>query len=125
MDKKVWIRWIERRINGKVGAYPTPTGLIPKYEDLAKLFEKELATGYSRDDYELQFAVRVPELIEKLEIVEKFYQEETSAVPKEIFEMIEAQRGLLLEAQNRYGEDYISPFKFEDYEVPESLTKPF
>jgi len=121
MDKKVWIRWIERRINGKVGAYATPIGLIPKYEDLAELFEKELATGYSKDNYELQFAVRVPELIEKLEIVEKFYQKETSAVPKEIFEMIEAQRGLLLEAQKRYGEDYISPFKFEDYEVPESL----
>jgi phosphoenolpyruvate carboxykinase (GTP) len=77
MDKKVWIRWIERRINGEVGAYPTPIGLIPKYEDLAELFEKELATGYSKDQYELQFVMRVPELIEKLEIVEEFYKKET------------------------------------------------
>jgi phosphoenolpyruvate carboxykinase (GTP) len=125
MDKKVWIRWIERRINGEVGAYPTPTGLIPKYEDLAELFEKELATGYSKDQYELQFVMRVPELIEKLEIVEEFYKKETRVVPKEIFEMIDAQRGLLVEAQKKYGEDHISPFKFKDYEVPESLTKPF
>ena len=125
MDKKVWIRWIERRINGEVGAYPTPTGLIPKYEDLAELFEKELATGYSKDQYELQFVMRMPELIEKLEIVEEFYKKETRVVPKEIFEMIDAQRGLLVEAQKKYGEDHISPFKFKDYEMPESLTKPF
>jgi phosphoenolpyruvate carboxykinase (GTP) len=125
MDKKVWIRWIERRINGEVGAYPTPTGLIPKYEDLAELFEKELATGYSKDQYELQFVMRMPELIEKLEIVEEFYKKETRVVPKEIFEMIDAQRGLLVEAQKKYGEDHISPFKFKDYEMPESLKKPF
>jgi phosphoenolpyruvate carboxykinase (GTP) len=125
MDKKVWIRWIERRIKGEVGAYATPTGFIPKYEDLAELFEKELATSYSQDQYGLQFVMRVPELLEKLEIVEKFYQQETSTVPKEIFEMIDAQRDLLLEAQKTYGEDHISPFKFKDYEVPQSLTKPF
>jgi phosphoenolpyruvate carboxykinase (GTP) len=124
MDKKVWIRWIERRIKGEVGAYPTPTGLIPKYEDLAELFDKELATGYSKDQYELQFAMRVPELLEKLEIVEEFYKKETR-IPKEIFEMIVAQRSLLVEAQKKYGEDHISPFKFKDYQVPESLTKPF
>jgi hypothetical protein len=69
--------------------------------------------------------MRVPELIDKLEIVEEFYQKETSIVPKEIFEMIHAQRGLLLEAQKTYGEDHISPFKFENFGVPESLTKPF
>jgi len=108
-----------------VGAYPTPIGLIPKYEDLAELFEKELATGYSRDQYELQFVMRVPELVEKLEIVEEFYKKETRVVPKEIFEMIDAQRGLLVAAQKKYGEDHISPFKFKDYEVPESLKKPF
>lgn len=125
MDKKVWIRWIERRINGEVEAYATPTGLIPKYEDLAVLFEKELATGYSRDQYEVQFAMRVPELLEKLEIVREFYRKETSDVPKEIFEMIDAQRGLLIQAQKKHGEDHISPFKFKDYGVPESLTKPF
>jgi phosphoenolpyruvate carboxykinase (GTP) len=125
MDKKVWIRWIERRINGEVGAYATPTGFIPKYEDLSELFERELAASYSRDQYELQFTMRVPELIDKLEIVEEFYQKETSIVPKEIFEMIHAQRGLLLEAQKTYGEDHISPFKFENFGVPESLTKPF
>jgi phosphoenolpyruvate carboxykinase (GTP) len=124
MDKKVWIRWIERRIAGKVGAYATPTGFIPKYEDLAKLFGKELEAGYSEDQYELQFMTRVSELLDKLDIVEEFYQKETSAVPKEIFDMIAIQRELLVEAKNNYG-DNIAPSQFKDYEIPEALTKPF
>jgi phosphoenolpyruvate carboxykinase (GTP) len=124
MDKKVWVRWIERRIAGKVGAYATPTGFIPKYEDLAELFGKELETSYSQDQYDVQFMTRVPELLDKLDIVEAFYQEETSAVPKEIFDMIAIQRELLVEAKNQFGEN-IPPAKFEAYEIPQALTKPF
>jgi phosphoenolpyruvate carboxykinase (GTP) len=124
MDKKVWIRWIERRIAGKVGAYATPTGFIPKYKDLAEFFGKELETSYSQDQYELQFMTRVPELLDKLQIVEEFYQKETSNVPKEIFDMIAIQRGLLVEAKNEFG-DNIVPSKFEEYEMPDALSKPF
>lgn len=124
MDKKVWIRWIERRIRGKLGAYATPTGFIPKYEDLVALFEKELAASYSKEDYELQFTTRGPELLEKLDIAERFFRKETSLVPKELFQMIDIQRRLLLEAQKTYGDD-VSPFRFKDYQVPVSLTQPF
>jgi len=124
MDKKVWIRWIERRIRGKLGAYATPTGFIPKYEDLVELFEKELATSYSKEDYELQFITCVPELLAKLDIAERFFRKETSILPKEIFQMIDIQRRLLLEAQKTYGDD-ISPFRFKDYKVPVPLTQPF
>jgi len=124
MDKKVWIRWVERRIRGKVGAYATPVGSIPTYEDLVELFNKELSASYSKDDYELQFMTRVPELLEKFDIIEEFYHKETSVVPKEIFEMIDTQRRLLLATQKMYG-DNISPFKFKDYKVPVPLTQPF
>jgi len=124
MDKKVWIRWIERRIGGKIGAYATPTGFIPKYEDLVVLFEKELAASYSKEDYELQFTTRGPELLEKLDIAERFFRKETSRVPKEIFQMIDIQRKLLLEVQKTYGDD-VSPFRFKDYQVPVPLTQPF
>ena len=124
MDKKVWVRWIERRICGKLGAYATPTGFIPKYEDLVVLFEKELAASYSKEDYELQFMTRGPELLEKLDIAERFFRKETSLVPKEIFQMIDIQRRLLLEAQKTYGDD-VSPFRFKDYQVPAPLTQPF
>ncbi|MBW2265154.1 MAG: phosphoenolpyruvate carboxykinase (GTP) [Deltaproteobacteria bacterium] len=124
MDKKVWIRWMERRITGKVDAYATPTGFIPKYEDLVRLFEKELDTNYSKEDYELQFMFSMPQLLDKLDIADKYFRGETSAVPKEIFEVIDSQRKLLIEAQEHYGEK-ISPFRFEDYKIPEVLTKPF
>ncbi len=124
MDKKVWVRWMERRINDRVGAYATPTGYIPRYEDLAELFKKELGGNYSKDDYEIQFMIRVPELLDKLDIAERFFKKGTSDVPTEISDMIDIQRKLLLEAQKTYG-DNVSPFKFKDYEVPPPLTKPF
>jgi phosphoenolpyruvate carboxykinase (GTP) len=126
MDKKVWVRWMERRIVGKADAYATPIGFIPKYEDLREFFIKELGTDYSGEDYEQQFMIRAPELLEKFGIVEEFYkkQQETNPVPQEIFKMIDIQRKLLIEAQKKYG-DYISPLKFEDYKVPVELTQPF
>ncbi|MBW2195135.1 MAG: hypothetical protein JRF37_06040, partial [Deltaproteobacteria bacterium] len=102
----------------------TPTGFIPKYEDLVRLFEKELDTNYSKEDYELQFMFSMPQLLDKLDIADKYFRGETSAVPKEIFEVIDSQRKLLIEAQEHYGEK-ISPFRFEDYKMPEALTKPF
>lgn len=124
MDKKVWIRWIERRIADKLDAYATPTGFIPKYDHLADLFNRELGRAYSKEDYEVQFMTRVDQLLEKLDIVESFYQEETSRVPSEIFDMIHKQRKLLLKARDLHG-DNISPFTFEHYEVPVELTKPY
>jgi phosphoenolpyruvate carboxykinase (GTP) len=124
MDKKVWVRWIERRIVDKVDAYATPTGFIPKYEDLAEMFKRELGREYSKDQYELHFTVRVAELLEKLDGVETFYKEETSHVPEEIYEMIRIERELLLELREAQG-DNVSPFKFEGYKVPEALTKPY
>jgi phosphoenolpyruvate carboxykinase (GTP) len=124
MDKKVWIRWMERRINGKLGAYATPCGYIPKYDDLVELFRRELSRGYSKDDYEAQFMIRVPEFLDKLHIAEKFFKTQTSDVPREIFEMINTQRKVLLEARKEYG-DNVSPFRFEDYRIPPALTQPF
>jgi phosphoenolpyruvate carboxykinase (GTP) len=124
MDKKVWVRWMERRIADKMGAWATPIGFIPKYDDLADLFKRELGRTFTKDQFELQFMTRVVELLEKLDLVETYYEKETSHVPAEIFEMIKIQRELLLAEQRAHG-DNISPFKFENYEVPEALKKPY
>jgi phosphoenolpyruvate carboxykinase (GTP) len=104
-------------------AYATPTGWIPKYEDLAKLFKRELSASYSREDYEQQFMTQVKELLDKLDIVEEFYGKESSAVPKEILDMIKIQRGLLLEVEKKHGPQ-ISPFKFKGYTPPAALVAP-
>ncbi|MHC5140469.1 MAG: phosphoenolpyruvate carboxykinase (GTP), partial [Planctomycetota bacterium] len=42
LDKMIWVLWAELRANGDVEAIKTPTGWIPKYEDLAPLFKEKL-----------------------------------------------------------------------------------
>ncbi|MEM0331937.1 MAG: phosphoenolpyruvate carboxykinase domain-containing protein, partial [Archaeoglobaceae archaeon] len=71
LDKKVWLKWIELRCNGDIGGVETPVGIIPKYEDLKKLFSEVLLKDYSKDDYIKQFTIRVPENLSKIERIEK------------------------------------------------------
>jgi phosphoenolpyruvate carboxykinase (GTP) len=126
MDKKVWVRWMERRILDKVGAYATPIGFIPKYEDLKVFFSKELGADYPMEDYEEQFMIRIPELLGKLTILKEFYDNEDAiqSVPEAMLKMIEVQEKLLLDLQKESG-DYISPLRFQNYPTPEELSQPF
>ena len=109
LDKAVWLKWMELRVHGDVDAIETPIGYIPKYEDLARLFREVLNKDYSREDYERQFTIRVPELLAKIERIEKIYREQVKEVPEELFKVLEEERKRLLEARKKYGE-YISPF---------------
>ncbi|MBA7680284.1 Phosphoenolpyruvate carboxykinase [GTP] [subsurface metagenome] len=108
-DKKVWILWAELRVNGDVEAVRTPTGLIPKYEDLAKLFKEYLNTQYTQADYVQQFTIRIPENLAKLDRVEKVYKEKVSDTPQVLFDTFAEVRKRLKAAQDKHG-DYISPF---------------
>ena len=108
-DKKVWMLWAELRVNGDVDALETPTGLIPKYEDLAKLFKDHLDTEYAKTDYVRQFTIRIPESFAKLDRVEKIYKEKVSDTPQVLFDTFAEVRKRLKNAQAKYG-DYISPF---------------
>jgi len=47
-DKHVWIKWMELRVHGDVDAIASPTGLIPKYEDLVPLFRQVLDKKYTQ-----------------------------------------------------------------------------
>ncbi len=108
-DKKVWILWAELRVNGDVDAVGTPTGLIPKYEDLAKLFNEHLNREYSQADYTRQFTIRIPENLSKLDRVEKVYKEKVPDTPQVLFDTFAEVRKRLREAGSKHG-DYISPF---------------
>ena len=108
-DKAVWLKWMERRSYGEVEALKTPTGLIPKYEDLKKLFREVLAKTYSEEDYVKQFTVRVAENLAKIERVESFYKTEVSDTPQAVFTVLAEQKKRLVKAQEEYG-DYLSPF---------------
>lgn len=108
-DKKVWILWAELRVNGNVDAIETPTGFIPKYEDLAKLFKEQLGKEYSQADYVQQFTIRVPENLAKVDRVEKIYKEKVPDTPQIVFDTFAKIRSRLKVAQDRHGK-YISPF---------------
>jgi phosphoenolpyruvate carboxykinase (GTP) len=111
-DKRVWIKWMELRRHGDVEAIKTPTGYIPKYPDLKKLFKEVLSKDYSEKEYEEQFAVRLGMLLAKIDRIEKIYRADTSELPAELFTELEAQRRRLEEAKARYGES-VSPFTLE------------
>jgi phosphoenolpyruvate carboxykinase (GTP) len=111
-DKHVWIKWMEKRVHHEVEALETPTGYIPKYEDLRKLFKEVLGKNYSKEDYVKQFTIRVPENMAKIDRVSRFYQENVTDTPLELFGLLYLQRQRLLEAKEKFG-DYISPEKFE------------
>jgi phosphoenolpyruvate carboxykinase (GTP) len=107
-DKHVWAKWMELRIHGDAEALRAPTGWIPKYEDLLRLFREVLKKDYTKDDYVRQFTVRVPENLAKIERVEKFHRVQVEEAPAELFQVLAGQRERLLAAQKRFG-DYISP----------------
>ncbi|MEM3050698.1 MAG: phosphoenolpyruvate carboxykinase (GTP) [Candidatus Bathyarchaeia archaeon] len=111
-DKHVWVKWMELRVHGEAGAIRAPTGLIPKYDDLRRLFKKVLDKDYAKEDYIKQFTIRVPENIAKIERVQRFYQENVSDTPEELFQILDQQRQRLVEAKKRFG-DYIPPENFE------------
>lgn len=111
-DKHVWIHWMERRIHGEAGALKTPTGLIPKYEDLKELFRSVLGQDYSENDYREQFTIRVPDNLAKMERAIGCYRKEED-VGEEIFRILEAQRDRLRAAQKEFG-DYITPDRWPE-----------
>jgi phosphoenolpyruvate carboxykinase (GTP) len=102
---------MERRVHNEVEAIKTPTGYLPKYGDLRQLFKQVLSKDYSKEAYAKQFTIRVPENLAKIDRVQRFYQENVSDTPLELFGVLYMQRERLLDAQQRFG-DYIPPDNF-------------
>ena len=107
-DKLVWILWAELRVNGEVEAIETPTGMIPIYEDLQQLFKDHLDEDYTKDDYDRQFTIRIPENLAKLDRVEKVYREKVSDTPQILYDTFDKVRVRLKAAGEKHG-DIISP----------------
>jgi len=108
LDKKVWVLWIVKRIRGELRARRSPTGLVPLYRDLRRLFRDILGNHYTDGDYEQQFMVRVPEQLAKLDRIEAIYRKEWG-IPEVLFTILDHQRERLEKARSELG-DYISPF---------------
>ncbi len=107
-DKRVWLKWMELRVHGDVEAIKTPTGFIPKYEDLKRLFKETLDRDFTETDYIQQFSVRVPQHLAKIDRLIEIYRTRVPDTPRLLFEVLEEQRERLKAAQAKHG-DYITP----------------
>ncbi len=110
MDKRVWLLWAEGRVYDEYEAIETPVGLIPKYEDLKKLFIRELNKEYTRVEYIQQFSLRVGKYQEKMERMSRIF--ENIEMPTAFTEELKAQTKRLRETRIKFVEDIISPFQF-------------
>ncbi|HPZ09501.1 MAG TPA: phosphoenolpyruvate carboxykinase (GTP) [Candidatus Eremiobacteraeota bacterium] len=112
-DKRVWIKWMELRVRGDVKAIKTPGGYIPEYKDLKELFKEVLHKDYKEEEYIEQFTIRVPQLLTKLDRMEKIYKLDVSDTPDILFQVLEEERERLKAVQREKG-DYISPVEFKE-----------
>ena len=108
LAKKVWLHWAEGRIHGEFEALETPTGKIPLYEDLKKLFKEHLNEDFSKNDYEYLFTFRCTKWVEKLERTKTFYKKMDANTPKEIFDYWDDAIAKINKAKATYG-DLILP----------------
>ncbi|MFC2062303.1 phosphoenolpyruvate carboxykinase domain-containing protein, partial [Elusimicrobiota bacterium] len=88
----------------------TPVGVIPKYEDLKKLFSDVLDKEYSMDSYIEQFTLRVPENLAKLQRMADIYKTMPDT-PEVLLDLLKKQEDGLKGAAAKHG-DYILPQDF-------------
>lgn len=100
-DKKVWFKWMELRVHKEVEAVETPTGLIPKYQDLKRLFKEVLNKDYSEESYKEQFALKVEENLAKIDRLMNIYKKKVPDTPHIVFKILEEQKQRLNKAKNK------------------------
>lgn len=109
-DKRVWLKWMERRVYDELKPIRTPVGYIPAYEDLAELFKVILDVEYKKEDYEKQFSIRIDKYLEKISRIRGIY-EKVTGMPKEFFDVLNDQEKRLLRDKEKYG-SISSPFNY-------------
>lgn len=107
-DKAIWLKWMELRVNNEADALSTPTGHIPLYSDLKKLFTQVLHKQYPQEDYTKQFTIRIKENLEKIKRMETLFRTRIPDTPATVFTVLKEQQDRLIDVQQRFG-DYISP----------------
>ena len=112
LDKQVWLKWMELRVHKKCKALKTPTGFMPLYDDLKRLFKEILNMDYAEEDYIKQFTVRVRENLAKVQRITAIYKDKVSNAPRAVFTVLEEQGKRLEETKKRFA-DYVRPSHFE------------
>jgi phosphoenolpyruvate carboxykinase (GTP) len=107
-DKAVWVKWAELRVHGEADVLVAPTGQIPLYEDLKRLFKQVLKKDYTQEQYIEQFTIRIPENLAKLDRIERIYRTDVSDAADILFTTLNDQRNRLETLRAAKG-DYVSP----------------
>lgn len=113
LAKKVWLHWAEKRVHGEVGAYKTPTGFIPKYEDIKPLFKGLLDEDYAEDDYEYQFGFRCDAWLAKIDRATEYFKTHCPNCPETVFRTWAQASQKIKSARGKYGA-FISPGKYKE-----------
>jgi phosphoenolpyruvate carboxykinase (GTP) len=101
-DVKAWLAWLERRAHNEVEAIETPIGLLPKYEDLKRLFKERIGKEYPRELYDKQFSLYVDNIVKRIDLQLEAYGKE-QRIPARLFELLQEQRQGMLELKEKYG----------------------
>jgi phosphoenolpyruvate carboxykinase (GTP) len=112
LAKKVWLHWAEQRVHQEVGALETPTGLIPHYEDLKRLFKNIFNEDYTREEYEYQFSFRCQAWLAKLDRSIVFFKKNVPDCPTRAYEIWSMAKDRINKARAQFG-DTILPGKFQ------------
>jgi phosphoenolpyruvate carboxykinase (GTP) len=100
-DVKVWLGWLEKRVNGEVEAIETPIGFLPRYEDLKELFAG-IDKAYSEELYEKQFSLYLDKLIGRIDLQQEAYSK-GERIPAKLFEIYAKQREELVALKEQHG----------------------
>jgi phosphoenolpyruvate carboxykinase (GTP) len=101
-DVKAWLAWLEHRAHNEVEAIETPIGLIPKYEDLKRLFKERIDKEYPEDLYDKQFSLYVDNILRRIDLQLEAYGKEQK-IPVRLFELLQNQRQGMLALKEKYG----------------------
>ncbi len=110
-DVKVWLSWLELFVHKEVGALDTPIGFMPRYDDLKTLFQEKIAKEYSRELYDMQFALYVDKIIARIDLQSEAYRSEQH-ISVHFFDLLAAQREALEQLKSKYGA-VVAPANFE------------
>ncbi len=101
-DVRVWLGWLELYVNGDIDAIDTPIGMLPKYEDLKKLFNESIDKEYTQELYDMQFSLYIDNIVKRIDLQKEAYGKEENLPPK-LFEIYDRQKTALEALKTKYG----------------------
>ena len=100
-DVRVWLGWLELYAHGDVEAIASPIGMLPRYEDLKKLFDG-IGKDYPKALYDMQFALYVDNIVARIDLQTEAYAKEEN-IPATLFEVYKKQKSDLLAMKEKFG----------------------